>query len=74
MGEKAELGTEALAALRYLSAAPAKKLLSFELADDALLRLGSASERYLLRRTERGFATLDYWKKIRNYTQTGNGL
>ena len=71
-GEKVELGTEALQALRFLSAVPAKKLLSFKLSDDALLKLGGASERYLLRRTERGFSTLDYWKKIRDYTHMGD--
>lgn len=67
-GEKIELGAQALAALRYLSSAPAKQLLSFDLADEDLRRLSRASERYLLRRTERGFSTLDYWKKIRNFT------
>jgi DNA repair protein RecO (recombination protein O) len=71
MGEKAALGPEALAVLRYLGAAPAKQLLFFKISDAALLRLGGASERYLLRRAERGFSTLDYWKKIKNYTQTG---
>ena len=74
MGEKAELGVEALAAMRYLSTAPAKQLLSFKISDEALLRLGDASQRYLLRRTERGFSTLDYWRKIKNYTQTGKEL
>ena len=67
-GERAELGPEGLKALRYLAAAPAKQLLSFSLADTDLLRLGAASERYLLRCAERGFPTLDYWKKLRNYS------
>ena len=67
-GEKIELGSEALAAMRYLSSAPARQLLSFKLSDEDLRRLSRASERYLLRRTERGFSTLDYWKKIRNFT------
>ena len=74
MGEKAELGAEALAVMRYLATAPAKQLLAFKISDDALLRLSDASQRYLLRRTERGFSTLDYWKKIKNYIQTGKEL
>ena len=71
MGEKAELGRAGLAAMRYLSEAPAKQLLSFTMPDADLLRLSDASERYLLRRTERGFSTLDYWKKIRNFRHMG---
>ena len=74
MGEKAELGVSGLAAMRYLSEAPAKQLLSFTLPDAELLRLGDASERYLLRRAERGFSTLDYWKNLRNYTHMGKKL
>ena len=69
-GEKAALGAEGLAALRYLCAAPPKQLLSFDLPAEDLRRLSRASERYLLRRTERGFATLDYWKKIRSCDRT----
>ncbi len=67
MGERAALGADALGAMRYLCAAPPKQLLSFKLGDDALLRLADASEKYLLRRTERGFSTLDYWKKLRGF-------
>ncbi len=67
-GEKIELGAQALEAMRYLSSAPAKQILSFGLPDEDLRRLSRASEHYLLRRTERGFSTLDYWKKIRNFT------
>lgn len=73
-GERVELGAEALKALRFLSAAPPKQLLSFDLSDEDLRRLSRASERYLLRRTERGFATLDYWKTIKNFTRTGNEI
>ena len=65
MGERASLGGGALDAARFLCAAPPKQLLSFRIGDDALLRLSDAAERYLLRRAERGFSTLDYWKKIR---------
>ena len=74
MGEKAELGPAGLAAMRYISEAPAKQLLSFTMPDADLLRLSDAIERYLLRRTERGFSTLDYWKNLRNYTHMGKKL
>ncbi|MDO4991100.1 MAG: DNA repair protein RecO [Eubacteriales bacterium] len=65
MGERTSLGGGALDAARFLCTAPPKQLLSFRIGDDALLRLSDAAERYLLRRAERGFSTLDYWKKIR---------
>ncbi len=65
MGETVSLGGGALDAARFLCTAPPKQLLSFRIGDDALLRLSDAAERYLLRRAERGFSTLDYWKKIR---------
>ena len=67
MGERAELGANALEAMRYICAAPPKQMLRFELGEDAVLRLSDASERYLLRRAERGFSALDYWKKIRSF-------
>ena len=67
MGERAELGSNALEAMRYICAAPPKQMLRFELGEDAVLRLSDASEHYLLRRAERGFSALDYWKKIRSF-------
>ena len=68
MGGRAALGPDALRAMRHLCAAPAKRLLSFQIGDEALPRLSEASERYLLRRLERGFSTLDYWKKLKGNT------
>ena len=67
MGERVDLGPNALEAMRYICAAPPKQMLRFELGEDAVLRLADASERYLLRRAERGFSALDYWKKIRSF-------
>ncbi len=64
-GEYARLCQDSLRALRYIASAPAKQLFSFRLSDEALLRLGSAAERYLLTHTERQFQTLNYWKNIR---------
>ena len=51
--------------MRYIAAAPAKKLFSFSLNGEALDRLSAAAEAYLLRQTERRFGTLEYYKQIR---------
>ncbi len=59
------LCVDSLAALRYVVSAHAKQLFSFQLAQEPLGRLADAAERYLLAHTERKFATLEYWKKIR---------
>lgn len=63
--ERVELDGESLEAMRYILRAPAKKLLSFTIGDIALRKLSRAAERYLLTATERGFSSLDYWKKIK---------
>ena len=59
------LCNESLAALRYIVSAPAKQLFSFKIGEKAQRRLADAAELYLLARTERGFSTLDYWKKVK---------
>lgn len=64
-GACAPLDGEALAALRYIAAAPAKRLFSFALEGEPLRRLAAATEGYLLQQTERRFGTLDYYKLIR---------
>ncbi len=63
-GERVDLEKETLDAMRFLCSAPPKKLLSFEIPTRAQHKLSAASERYFLRRTERSFSTLDYWKKF----------
>lgn len=55
----------ALSALRYIIEAPAKRFLSFELAEDALGRLSDLTEAYLMTQLERGFRTLDFYKQIK---------
>jgi len=65
MGAVASLCPGSLSAMRYIISAPAKQLFSFKLDEHELKKLSSATEAYLLFRTERKFATLDYWKKIR---------
>ncbi len=63
--ESVPLCPSSLEAVRYICSAPAKQLFSFSVDKPALGRLSHASERYLLTHMERGFQTLDYWKKIR---------
>lgn len=63
--ETLPLGDDALQALRYIASAPAKKLFSFTLPPEAQRRLAAACESYLLAQTERSFAALSYYKKIR---------
>lgn len=65
MGAGAELDAAALSALRYVVASSARQLLSFRLEGRSLPLFAEAAERYLLLHAERGFSTLDYWKKIR---------
>ena len=65
MGECALLCDASLKALRYITGAEPKQLLSFGLTEDALRRLADAAERYLLLHMERKFSTLEYWKKIK---------
>ena len=65
MGAGAELDRDALSALRFVASSPPKQILSFRLEGRSLSRLSAAAERYLLCHAERGFSTLDYWKKIK---------
>ncbi len=64
-GRTAGLGGDALAALRYILSAPAKQLFSFKLEGKGLKLLSEAAEDYLCEHAERGFPTLEYWKKVR---------
>ena len=64
-GAGAILDADALAAMRFVLAAPPKQILSFSLEGESRSLLCSAAERYLLLHAERGFSTLDYWKSIR---------
>ena len=52
-----------LGAMRYIAAAPAKRLFSFTLPEEALTRLNLATENYLAAQSGRCFSTLEYWKK-----------
>lgn len=65
VGNTEYLDGESLAALRYIVSAPPKQIFSFPLEGEPLDRLASAAEKYLLAHADRGFGTLDYWKKIK---------
>ena len=59
-----------LEAMRYIINCPPKQILSFDIDDDSLSRLGRACEHYLLSHADRRFSTLDYWKSVRRFAQT----
>lgn len=63
-GVSMPLTTAALAALRHITWGPRKRLLAFRLDGEGLQKLSDASEAYLMTRLERGFRTLDFYKKI----------
>ena len=54
-----------LAAMRHVARAPAKRVFSFSLTGDAPRELSVICEEYLLTCLERGFSSLDYYKKIK---------
>lgn len=53
-----------LEAMRYLTAAPLRRLLSFRLSEQTAMALSSITETYLMTQLERGFSTLDFYKSI----------
>lgn len=63
-GVSMPLTPAALAAGRYITACPPKKLLSFALDGESLELLGDTTEAFLMTQLERGFRTLDYYKQL----------
>lgn len=63
-GVSMPLPPAALAAARHIAMGNPKKLFSFTLDRDSLTRLGEMTEAFLMTQMERGFHTLDYYKKI----------
>lgn len=53
-------------ALRHLVFAEDKKLFSFSLSDESLIRLNDITENYLSHKIERSFATLQFYKTVRS--------
>ncbi len=52
------------AAMHYLLACPAERLLSFRLPEEEMRHLSRAAEEYLLNHIERGFRTLQFYKEV----------
>ncbi len=62
-----------LAAMRHVSHAEEKKIFSFTLDEAAAGRFRTACEVYVLTQLERGFTSLDYWRKLRAGENRKNG-
>ncbi len=58
------LEEESLAAMRYVVAAPAKRLFSFRIGEKALPNFSRAAERYVQAHAERSFPTLEYYRQF----------
>ena len=58
------LEEDALAAMRYVVSAPAKRLFSFAIGEKGLQNLSRAAERYVQAHAERTFPTLEYYKQF----------
>ena len=56
---------ETLAAMRHVVNADPKKIFSFTLGDAGRRQLARVCEEYTAMQLERGFASLDYWKKVK---------
>lgn len=52
-------------AMRYVSLSDFEKIFSFTLSEESLKRFCEISEMYLLRKTERKFSTLDFYKVLK---------
>ena len=65
-GAVTHLLPETLAAMRHIVYSPPKKIFSFTLSDAGAAQLAACAETYLLLQLERGFSSLDYWKKVKD--------
>ena len=63
-GVSLPVSPETLDAMRYIVAAPPKRILSFRISDDAARQLADLTEAYAAVQLERGFGALDYWKSL----------
>ena len=55
-----------LTAMRHIVNADPKKIFSFTLGDAGRRQLAHVCEDYTATQLERGFASLDYWKKVKD--------
>lgn len=63
-GECEELSPEVLSAMRNIVFAPLERCFRFSISEPAQAQLADITERYLLRRTERSFGALSYYKSL----------
>jgi DNA repair protein RecO (recombination protein O) len=60
-----EISQSELSLMREVLAAQAKKMLSFTADPETMHRFTDIAERYFLRKAERRFGSLDYWRSVR---------
>ena len=60
------LHPDALAAMRHIVYSEPKRIFSFTLEGEPMTQLSALTERYLLTQLDRGFSSLDYWKKVKD--------
>ena len=65
-GAVAPLSVDVLAAMRHIVQSDPKRIFSFTLEGEGMDRLAALSEQYLLTQLDRGFASLEYWKKVKD--------
>ena len=63
-GIRMPVGPGLLEAMRYICLCDPKKLFSFHIGVDTLMKLSSLTEAYLTTQLERGFSTLDFYKSL----------
>ena len=66
VGKAVPLLPETLAAMRHIVNTDPKKIFSFTLGDAGRRQLAHVCEDYTATQLERGFASLDYWKKVKD--------
>ena len=59
------LHPDTLAAMRHIVYSEPKRIFSFSLTGEPMEQLKTLCERYLLTQLDRGFSSLDYWKKVK---------
>ena len=59
------LHPDTLAAMRHIVYSDPKRIFSFSLTGEPMQQLSAVAERYLLSQLDRGFSSLDYWKKVK---------
>ncbi len=64
-GSSMPLDDAALAAVRHIVSAPAKKEFSFVLPEESLRRLSLVCEAFVRRQLDKNFYSLDYWKSVK---------